>query len=201
MLTSPPYHSQQSVKRRTAFQKRVNQPTSDTCKRFCSLNICFSPERTQPRIADIFRGNRKQISTVEKETWDPEQAIKQAKRTLKPAVQGKHQFVLFCDKRNNAAVNKDAVLSCSGIEWYGLANATDIWQPFDAGYGQLLKAKIKQEFFRWLDYDENCERWYDEAMFTASEKLLITKQVGDAYREFLSSKHDSLYYSLFQKTG
>ena len=42
-------------------------------------------------------------------------------------------------------------------------------------------------------------------MFTASEKrILIAKwvrRVGDAYREFLSSKHDGLRYRLFQKTG
>ena len=70
--------------------------------------------------------------------------------------------------------------------WCGLAKVTDVWQSVDAGYGQLLKTKIKQEFFRWLDDDENCERWYSEAMFTASEKkILITKCVGAANREFL----------------
>ena len=34
----------------------VNQPTSDTGKRFCSLNICFQPVGEQPRISVIFRG-------------------------------------------------------------------------------------------------------------------------------------------------
>ena len=39
-------------------------------------------------------------------------------------------------------------------------------------------------------------------MFTASEKrTLITKWVGDDYREFLSLKHDGLRYRLLQKTG
>ena len=39
-------------------------------------------------------------------------------------------------------------------------------------------------------------------MFTASEnRILITKWVGDTYREFLSSKHDGLRYRSFQKTG
>ena len=75
-------------------------------------------------------------------------------------------------------------------------------QPVDAGYGQLLKVKIKQEFFRWIEDDKNCENWYGEAMLTASEKrVLITRWVGDAYREFLSSKHDGLRYRLFEKKG
>ena len=69
------------------------------------------------------------------------------------------------------------------------------------GYGKLLKGKRKKEFFRWLDDYENFEDWYQEAIFTASEEIiLITKQVGDAYREFFSSKHDGLRYRLFQKT-
>lgn len=70
----------------------------------------------------------------------------------------------FCDnlKGQKKLELKDAALSCG---------ATDIWQP---GYGQLLKVKIKQEFFRWLDNDENCECWYGEAMFTASEKRILS---------------------------
>ena len=50
----------------------VNQPTPDAGKRFCSLNICFSPDGTQPRIAVISRGKGKQISAAEKEAWDPD---------------------------------------------------------------------------------------------------------------------------------
>ena len=34
---------------------------------------------------------------------------------------------------------KDAVLSCGGTVWYGVANGTDIWQPINAGHQQLLK--------------------------------------------------------------
>ena len=74
--------------------------------------------------------------------------------------------------------------------------------PIDARYGQLLNVKIKQELFRRIEDDKNCENWYGEAMLTASEKrALITKWVGNAYREFLSSKHDGLRYHLFQKKG
>ena len=40
-----------------------------------------------------------------------------------------------------------------------------------------------------------------EDMFTASEKkILMTKWLGDAYREFSSWKYDCLHYHLFQKT-
>ena len=151
----------------------VTPSTSDAGKCFCSLNICFIPDGTQPWTAVIFRRKGKQISAVEKEVWDPDIDVyfqpnawadggvctEWAKRTLKPAVQGKHHFVLFCDNlegQKNLKF-KDAVLSCGGTVWYGLASATDIWQLVDAGYGQLLKGKTKQEFFRWLDDDGNCD--------------------------------------------
>ena len=42
---------------------------------------------------------------------------------------------------------KDAASSCGSIVWYGLANATDIWEPVGVWHIQLLNAKIKQEFF------------------------------------------------------
>ena len=70
--------------------------------------------------------------------------------TLKPAVQRKHHFVRFCDNLEGQKNPdfKDAASSCGSIAWYDLANATDIWQPVDVRYRQLLNAKIKQEFFK-----------------------------------------------------
>ena len=156
------------------------------------MNIYISPEGTQPWIAVIFRGKGKRISAAEKKSWDPDIEVyfqsnawadggfctEWDKRTLKSAVQGKHHFVLFCNNlegQKNPEF-KDAVSSCGGIVWYALANATDILQPVDMGYGKLLKGKKKKEFFRWLDDYENFEDWYGEAIFTASEEIiLITK--------------------------
>ena len=54
------YHLPLSVKKHEIPEKDkkvwVNQPTSDTGKRFCSLNICFRPVGEQPRISVIFLG-------------------------------------------------------------------------------------------------------------------------------------------------
>ena len=69
--------------------------------------------------------------------------------TLKPVVQRKHHFVRFFDNLEGQKNPdfKDAASSCGSIVWYGLANATDIWQPVGVWHRQLLNAKIKQEFF------------------------------------------------------
>ena len=71
-----------------------------------------------------------------------------------------------------AEVFKESVEALGGIVWYGVANATDIWQPIDAGYAQFLKVLIKQEFFNWLDDEDNIDKWYGETVFNASEKRI-----------------------------
>ena len=46
------------------------QPTSGANKRFCLLNICFSPKGEQPRLLILFRGKDQKISAIEKEGWN-----------------------------------------------------------------------------------------------------------------------------------
>jgi len=53
-------------------------------------------------------------------------------KTLSPSVKDDERFVLFCNK---------SVSKLNGAVWYGLPNAimTDLWQPVDAGYAQILR--------------------------------------------------------------
>ena len=50
----------------------IAQPGSGLDKRQCTLQICFSPAGSQPKLAIIFRGKGKQISEEEKEAWHPD---------------------------------------------------------------------------------------------------------------------------------
>ena len=89
------------------------------------------------------------ITNDEKEAWhkdvgvyfqenawaDTEFSVSWANKTLKAATQGTDRFVLFSD---NISVQvrdkfKDAVSSIGGLVWYGMPNATGLWQPVDAG--------------------------------------------------------------------
>ena len=62
---------------------------------------------------------------------------------------------------------------------------------------------IKQEFFNWLDDEDNVEKWYGaESHITASEKrILITKWAGNAYRQLNRPSYDKFRRRLFEKTG
>ena len=152
----------------------VSQSNANSGKRLCSLNIYFRPEGDQPRVSIIFRGQGIRISAVERDAWDENVDVyfqtngwadtffcfKWAEKTLKSAVEKEVNFVLFYNnlEGQKADLFKDTVKELGGLVWYGVANATDIWQPIDAGYTQLLKMLIKQEFFKWLEDDNNIER-------------------------------------------
>ena len=115
------------------------------------------------------------------------------------------EFVLFCDNLEGQIADdfRETVRALNGIPWYGVKNDTDIWQPVDGGYAATLKALVKQEFFKWLDDVENCEKWYGvDSKITATEKrILISHWCGNAYRKLTSSKYDDFRRRLFTKTG
>ena len=165
----------------------MSQSNANSSKRFCTLNICFRPEGGQPWASIIFRGQGLRLSQTEKQAWDEDVdvyfqtnawadipfCVKWVDNTLKKTVQEEQEpFALFCNNLEDqkAEVFKESVEALSGIVWYCVANATDKWQPIDAGYAQLLKALIKQEFFNWLDDEDNIDKWYGETVFSASEK-------------------------------
>ena len=195
----------------------VSQPAPGLEKRQCTLQICFRPDGQQPKIAIIFRGQGKRLSAVEKESWHPdvdvyfqknawadtEFCVNWVKGTLKPSVEGR--FVLFLDNLEGQIAEefKKSVADIGGVCWYGLPGATDIWQPVDAGYAELLKVKVRQAHYKWLDSDENADKWYGEdKKFTASERrILITHWVGDAYRALIEEKYDDFRRKIFIKTG
>ena len=75
---------------------------SDADKRKCSVNTSFRPESEQPYIAVIFRGQRKMISQLEKQTLDKDldlyfHCIVHIEKTLEPFVEKESRFVLFCN--------------------------------------------------------------------------------------------------------
>ena len=58
----------------------------------------------------------------------------------------------------------------NGESWFSLPNATDLWQPVDVRYVELIKVLITQNHHKWLDSEENTERWYDsEEKFPSKE--------------------------------
>ena len=98
---------------------------------------------------------------------------------------------------------KSAVSDKSGVVWLGLPKGTDLWQPVDAGYAQLLKVLMHHDFENWLDDDEHADWWYaNENPFTALERrVLITYCGGNAYHKLCSPVYDELCMKRFCQNG
>ena len=197
----------------------ISQPGSGLDKRQCTLQICCRPCGKQPKLAIIFRGLGKRITSEEKNAWhknvdvyfqsnawaDTKFSCEWVKKTLKDAVNDLDHFALFCDNLTAQVSSefKESVSDQSGVCWYGLPNATDLWQPVDAGYAELLKRLVNQKFHAWLDSDENADRWYGNVdSFSAKERrILITHWAGDAYDQLVSPEYDAFRKRLWEKTG
>ena len=119
----------------------------------------------------------------QKNAWaDTGFCVKWAKSTLKPSVEGR--FVLFLDNLEGQIAEefKKEVANAGGVCWYGLPGATDIWQPVDAGYAELVKVKVRQAHYKWHGEDNQC---------TASERrILITDWVGQANNALVDERYD-----------
>ena len=196
----------------------ISQPGSGLDKRQCTLQVCFSPVGPQPKLGIIFRGKGK-LSQEEKDSWHPmvdiffqdnawadtNSSLSWAEKTLKPFVENKGRFVLFCDNLSSQTHEdfKAKISSMGGVVWFGLPNATDLWQPVDAGLGELLKTLINHQFTTWLEGESNADRWYGNSQgFTARERrYLISHWAGSAYEELVSDKYKDFWWRQFEKTG
>ena len=116
------------------------------------------------------------ITNDEKEVWhedvnvyfqynscaDTEFAVSLVYKTLMSATERNDWSVLFCDNLSAQVTNdfKDAVSAIGGLVWNWVPNATDLWQPVDAGSWELLKVLTMQQHNCWLDCNENADCWY-----------------------------------------
>ena len=84
------------------------------------------------------------------------------KKTLADFIteEGLEKFVLLLDNLKGQMQDdfKVDIRSRNGLLWYGLPDATDLWQPVDAGFAACLKALISIIQREWLDFDENADR-------------------------------------------
>ena len=115
-------------------------------------------------------------------------------RTLRPGIEAARrkerkeddeqndEFVLFVDNLGAQLTPqfKSAVRDIGGIAYYGVANATDIWQPVDAGAGQMLKILARQEQSTWLMTEKNYDKWCgtgEQGRMTVGDRRILITQV------------------------
>ena len=90
------------------------------------------------------------------------------------------------------------------VKFLCFLGATDIWQPVDAGYGHLLKQKIRQVQDEWLMEEENMNIWMgnaEEPLTTSKRRVLICYWVGEAHKILQEDTYAGFMRNCFEKTG
>ena len=80
---------------------------------------------------------------------DTEFFLDWSKKAFKAIVKDTGNFVLFLDNLEAHVQEsfRNSIKDLGGITWFGVPNATKMWQPVDGGYAAILKTLINQEFF------------------------------------------------------
>ena len=77
-------------------------------------------------------------------------------------------------------------------------------QPIDAGYGQVLKNKIRQVIDEWLLDDDNLSLWLghtDEKLTASRRRILISHFVGEAHQRLQHPNYHGFIWNCFERTG
>ncbi|KAK3243937.1 hypothetical protein CYMTET_46433, partial [Cymbomonas tetramitiformis] len=94
---------------------------------------------------------------------------------------------------------KQVLLSeVKATSWFGPAQATDLWQPVDQGYGREVKREMDVCQEDWLEDDHNLERWEDNKLTTSDKRVCLTHWLGESC-ETVNSTCNLFRY--FQKGG
>jgi hypothetical protein len=67
-----------------------------------------------------------------------------------------------------------------------LAGKTDYVQPVDAGLGRQMKLYIGEEMDKWLEDDDNLEKWESNSLSASDRRVLLTHWVGAAWAKAMA---------------
>ena len=186
----------------------VKQIGSGLDKRQATLQLCIRARGEQPKPCLIFRGGQKRNKTQrdelkkydedvvvpwQKNAWaDTEVCLNWAKLI------GKFKPSDFpCDNPTKLMIVDSLNAQISGsfeaelkrakfLLREGVKNATDIWQPVDAGIGQHYKRLIGQFYDEWLESDHALQYLKKGAIPTPVRRILLTQWSLDSSKYMLT---------------
>ena len=77
-------------------------------------------------------------------------------------------------------------------------NHTDKIQPIDAGCGRMMKLKIAAAMDRWLEKEDNLDKWHDK-LSAKDWQVLMTQWTREACTE--RKQNGEFLMIFFDKTG
>ena len=133
---------------------------------------------------------------------DTEVNMQWVKQTLLPGIgKDKDDKVIFVDNvgfQQSKTFHQACRNEINASVYMLPENHTDKIQPVDAGCGKMMKVKIAAEMEKWLEEEQNLEKWHDR-ISARDRRILMTKWTAEAWREL--SKNKEFFRRLFEKTG
>eukprot|EP00794_Sanderia_malayensis_P010404 gene10404-11491_t len=124
------------------------------------------------------------------------------KYTFAASIEKSRESVLFLDNLNCQTTKEFHELcreEANCIVYPLPPNETDKIQPVGAGESFMNKKLIGGRLDRYLEDDDNFEKWRGVGYSASERGILLTKWVGEPYKE--AGKFKNFRKKLFQKTG
>lgn len=178
----------------------------------------------QPRPTIIFRGTGTRVSQAEKDAYhedvdvlyqpkawvDRPTAISWVEKSYSSLIKADEAAGVIRDGDEYLLLqdNLDAQLQPAYItalkqqrtvsRWL-LAGKTDYVQPVDAGLGRQIKLYIGEEMDKWLDDDDNLEKWEGNSLSASDRRVLLTHWLAAAWKKAIAKPETLRAY--FEHTG
>ena len=175
----------------------VSQPSSGLDKRQATLQHCIRTEGDQNvKPALVFRG-KGNVSSAEKDNYDQrvdvlfqqnawmdeEVDMQWCSKTLFPGVGNSEQEkVIFVRFQQSKEFHEACRNEINATVYMLLENHTDKIQPIDARCGRMMKVKIAAAIDRWLETEDNLDKWHDK-LSAKDRRILMTQWTGEAWSE------------------
>ena len=192
----------------------VSQPTSGLGKRQATLQLCIRASGKQSvKPAIVLRGkgnvamdeksqydNRIDVYFQQNAWMDCKTNREWTERTLIPGIADKeNENVLFADNisfQTEKVFHETCREICNTIVCLLPDSQTDKVQPIDAGIGRMFKKNIDNEIDKWLDNEENIEKWHGK-ISAKQRRIVMTKWAGEAWEEL--QKYGDIFQRSFER--
>ena len=104
-------------------------------------------------------------------------------------------------KTHNSMPVRKAIHEAGCVPFYGEANGTHRWQPFDSGVGVWGQKRFDNKLRRWLSVKANRQAYGSRKLTMQDQRLLALRWVGESCDELQSESRRHLRETAWSHTG
>ena len=114
------------------------------------------------------------------------------------------QFLLILDhngKTHNSVACRRAIAKAGCLAFFGEANMTHRWQPFDSGIGYWGQRRLDNQLRKWQSKSTNRKAYYTRQLTVQNQRLMALQFVGKSFEDLHGGDNVHLLESAWSHTG